>query len=197
MAVLGRGARISRIAWLRFVVVGILVVAAALPVGAGVAAAAAPPDGPTEYEVKAAFLYNFARFVEWPARAFPDAAAPVVIGIVGDDPFGDALDKAVSGRTVHNRPIVVKRLSESDDLKGCHVLFVAASDERRRLAVLSRVEAASVLTVGEVGGFSRAGGIIGFYLDQQKVRFEINVRAAERAGLSISSLLLSLARIVG
>jgi hypothetical protein len=149
-----------------------------------------------EYKVKAAFLFNFVRFVDWPAPAFDHPAAPIVLGIVGQDPFGDGIDRLVDGKTVNGRPLMVRRIRGAADVAGCHVLFVSGTDRVGATKVLTAVHRAPVLTIGEAEGFADAGGIINFTREGRYVRFEINVNAASRAGLTLSSKLLRLARIV-
>jgi hypothetical protein len=149
-----------------------------------------------EYEVKAAFLYRFAQFVEWPNSAFSTADAPVAIGVLGDDPFGAVLDQLVQGEIIHGRKVVVRRSSGIDDLKTCHVLFVSKSEKDRTPQILGALANAPVLTVGEIDGFAGRGGMINFYIQDNKVRFEINPDAARRCGLKISSKLLGLGRLV-
>jgi len=156
-------------------------------------AAAAPLN---EYAVKAAFLYQFTRFVEWPPSAFPDAEAPLVVGILGQDPFGDHLRVATQGRTADGRPIVVRHVRHGEQLRQCHVLFVSASEEGRIPDVLRTVGTAGVLTVGDSPGFAEAGGTMNFVIEAARVKLEVNMRAAERARVRISSKLLTLARIV-
>jgi hypothetical protein len=153
-------------------------------------------DAPSEYQVKAAFLLNFARFVEWPATAFSTASEPFVIGIVGMDPFGGAMDQVVSGKTVNGRPIAVRRVSDPAALRACHVVFFATSDPRRLNEIAGPATSPGILTVGEAEGFAERGGMINFVVENNHVRFEINPAAASRAGLKISSKLLQLAIIV-
>lgn len=150
-----------------------------------------------EYEVKAVFLFNFAQFVEWPVTAFADANTPVIIGVLGDDPFGDALEQAVHGGTVKGRAVVIKRAPRLDELKPCHLLFVAKSEKSRSAQILRSVSGAGMLTVGETDDFTTQGGVIGFKTQQNRVQFEINVDAAEREGLKVSAKLLKVSRIVG
>jgi len=163
------------------------------------------PDSPTasveaavlgEYEVKAAFLFNFAKFVEWPADAFDDPKSPIVVGILGDDPFGSIIEKTVAGKTVREKEFVIKRSRRIEDVERCHILFVSSSEEARLREILDKVKNSNVLTVGDTEGFAGRGGIINLTKEQNKVRFEINVDAAKRAGLKISSKLLKLAKVV-
>jgi hypothetical protein len=147
-----------------------------------------------EYQVKAAFLYNFAKFVDWPAEAFGGSGSPLVIGVVGDDPFGGALDQAINGKTIGGRPLVVRRLKWGQELRSCHVLFISSSERQRLPQIIQSLRGASVLTVGDMGEFTQQGGIINFILEASKVRFEINSRGAEQARLKISSKLLILSK---
>lgn len=151
--------------------------------------AAQPAD---EYHVKAIFLYNFARFVEWPADSPP---AAMCIGIIGDDPFGGELQQVVSGKTVNGHGFTVKRL-KPETARACQIVFVATSERKRFKVVLDLLKGAEVLTVGESSGFCESGGVINFEVVDSKVRFEVNLGAAERARLKLSSKLIGLARIV-
>ena len=150
-----------------------------------------------EYEVKAAFLYNFTKFVEWPPGAFPDDAAPIVIAVFGPDPFGPTLDDVVAGERAGGRPLVIRRVKNSTDLDGCHVIFVSPPKAEAFLSLVQSFSHLPMLTVGETDGFADLGGIIQFVVRQRKVRFRINIAAAERAGLKMSSRLLNLAEVVG
>ena len=149
-----------------------------------------------EYQVKAAFLYNFVKFVEWPPQVFKSPTDRIGICILGQDLFGGALDDAVRGKTFEGRMFVVPRISEVRQAGGCQILFVSASESKRVQAILAELEASSILTVGETEGFAAQGGVIDFRLEAGKVRFRVNVDAAERARLKISSKLLSLAQLV-
>ena len=149
-----------------------------------------------EYEIKAAVLYNFARFTEWPATAVPDSPDVFVIGVLGTDPFGDILDEVAATRTVGDKRIVVRRFATLDEYTPCHILFVAASERARMAAVIEKLRDAPVLLVADTAGFAQAGGTVDLVVEENKVRFEVNPVAAERAGVKISSKLLRLARIV-
>ena len=151
--------------------------------------------GLSEYELKAVFLYNFAKFVEWPAGAFPDERAPIVVGVVGDDPFNGTLD-AVVGKSANGHQVAIRRLRASEDLRSCHMLFVSSSERKRLAQIVASIDGASVLTVGEMDGFARNGGMITLAMEDNKVTFEINAATARRARLKISSKLMSLARRV-
>jgi hypothetical protein len=150
-----------------------------------------------EYQIKAAFLLNFTKFVEWQPAAFASSTEPFNIGILGDDPFGPILDQTIQGETAKNRKIVILRSKHLDDLKNCHLLFISKSEKSRVTEILSGLEAKPVLKVSEIDAFAMKGGNINFYFDKTKVRFEINPAAAQRCGLKISSELLSVAKIVG
>ena len=156
----------------------------------------AAPAPPNEYEVKAAFLYNFARFVEWPPAAVGAPDQPFVVAVFGDDPFGATLDHTLSGKTLEARPIVVRRLASLDEAAQVNILFIGASEKPHVARVLRTLSGTHVLTVGEMSGFAELGGMIGFRTERQRIRFDINVGQASRAGLKISSQLLKLARIV-
>jgi hypothetical protein len=149
-----------------------------------------------EYRVKAAFLYNFAKFVEWPEGAFADAGAPLVIGILGEDPFEDALDGVIRGKTASGRALAVKRSKDLQGVGACHILFISSSERKRIEQIVEGLQGASVLTVGETEAFTRLGGVVGFVVEEGRVRFEINADSAERARLRVSSKLLALARVV-
>jgi hypothetical protein len=149
-----------------------------------------------EYQVKAAFLYNFARFVEWPATAFGNDKEPFRICVIGKDPFGDTLEQAVRAKTVSGRSFVVAGISGPSHAADCQILFVSSSEKNRLPAIFRALPTAGVLTIGDTEGFAAQGGIVNFKLEGGRVRFEINVEAAERENLRISSKALTLAEIV-
>ena len=149
---------------------------------------------PSEYQLKAAFLYNFAKFVEWPAESW-EAGKPFVVAVLGEDPFGPVLDVTMAGKSVQDHPVEVRRVSRPEDARGAHILFVSAS-ERRRLDRVLQHAGRGVLTVGDTDGFAARGVIINFRLAENRVRFEINSRRAEEAGLRLSSQILKLATLV-
>jgi hypothetical protein len=151
---------------------------------------------PTEYEIKAAFLYNFAKFVEWSPSGFSDPKQPLSICVFGRDPFGHALEDALLGKTIGDHPVAIGRAKQLADLAGCKIVFVSAAESPRLSEILARFRSHGALLVGESEGFAAAGGAIQFVLDQNRVRFAINPDAADRAGLKISSKLLALASIV-
>jgi len=160
--------------------------------GGGRAMAQETPKVP-DYQVKAVYLYNFTKFINWPASGFTSADAPIVIGILGDDPFGKTLDDLVRGEIVHGHPLVIKRLTAGDDLQSCQVLFIGHSENGRVPALLQKLKGSPTLTVSDDNGFVDQGGMVSFVLVQEKVKLEINATAAEDAGLQISAKLLKLA----
>ena len=180
---------------------GILIVALSVSLSWAREAFAQASDSPdsSEYLIKAGFIFNFAKFVEWPPVAFAQTDTPIVIGILGTDPFGPILDQIVRDKKIGNRGFIVKRLNwnrDSKDLKDCNILFVSASEKAHIDDVLQIVKSLPILTVGETPGFAERGGIIRFTVEDNRVRFEVNVDAAHLAQLTISSRLLTLARII-
>ena len=156
------------------------------------AAVAAEPA--REYLIKAAFVYNFAKFTEWPAAALPDDSA-VRICVLGEDPFGPAL-QTIDGKSIKGRALVVQRIAAAEDAPGCHVVFVSASEQERLAGILQALGGQPILTIADIPDFTRAGGIITLKTNkQQQVRFEINVAVAKRAGLRLSARLLNLAEL--
>jgi hypothetical protein len=150
----------------------------------------------SEYLIKAGYVYNFAKLVEWPA-AVARRGQPIVIGVMGNDAFAGVLDRAVNGKKIDDRPLLVRRLKNKNARDcGCQILFLAASEGAWANDVIQSQAASSVLTIGEVPDFANRGGIIALMLQDSKVRFKVNVDAAAQAGLSISSRLLALATVV-
>ena len=165
----------------------------------GTCAQASDSSDSSEYLIKAGFIYNFAKFVEWPSAAFAQPDSPIVIGILGTDPFGNLIDRIIENKRIGARGLVVKRLKWSTDLKDlkeCKILFVGASEKAHLDDLVQIVKSLPILTVGETPGFAERGGVIRFVLEDNRVRFEINVEAAHQADLTISSRLLTLARII-
>lgn len=157
----------------------------------------AAPVGPTrEFQVKAVFLYNFAQFVEWPAESFPSADSPLVIGVLGLDPFGTFLDETVQDEKVNGRALVVKRFRSIGEVRDCHILFVSGSEGGRAEEIVSALQGRSVLTVCDWEGLARHGAMIRFTTERNRVRLRINLEAAKAAGLNISSKLLRSAESV-
>jgi hypothetical protein len=162
----------------------------AAPAEAGVGA-----DGVDEYQLKAAFIGKFVKYVTWPPERLGDSA-PLVVGVLGQDPFGDKLEAAFKNRKSDERRVVVQRFPTLDGLEGAHVLFVPAQEAARLGDVVRATRDASLLLIGESADFAARGGIINFYLEGDKLRFEINTESAKRQKLKVSSDLLKLARIV-
>ena len=160
----------------------------------GAPASAAPHDLP-EYAVKAAFLYRFAQFVEWPDDVARQAG-PLTIGVLGKDPFGGLLDRAVLGKTVRGRSLAVRRFGSAEEARDCDILFVSSSEAPRLKDILAPLAEASVLTVGEADRFAGRGGMIAFFFEDGRVQLEVNVAATQAARLRVSSQLLSVARLV-
>jgi hypothetical protein len=148
-----------------------------------------------EYQVKAAYLYNLAKFVEWPAESFKNAQDPIAVCILGQSPIAEAFETAVRGKTLAGRSFLIRPLQDVRQSGRCQILFVGSS-ERKRLRSLLEDKAKGVLTVGEVDTFIKEGGVVNFKLDDGKVRLQINVDAAAQRRLKISSKLLAIAEIV-
>ena len=165
-----------------------LPVLAMLWVSGGLVVAA---DRATEYELKAAFLYKFASFVEWPVYL----GGPVCICVVGEDPFGPMLDRVVREKSIGGRPFVIRRFKALRDGSHCQIVFIASSEQRKLKSILDSLPG-PVLTVGDTTGFCERGGIIDLEVEDEKVHLRINPEAAERARLRLSSKLLSLATLV-
>lgn len=152
--------------------------------------------GVPEYEVKAAFLFNFAKFVSWPPEAFSDSHSPIRIGILGEDPFGVALEKTVQNQTISGRSFVIERSRHIQELKDCHILFISRSEDAALGEIFQELKGSDILTIGESENFSGRGGMIHFIKTANKIRFEINIDLATGAGLEISSKLLQLAIVI-
>jgi len=148
-----------------------------------------------EYQIKAAFLYNFAKFIEWPPSAFKDTQSPLTLCILGKDPFGAALD-SLREKTVEGRTLVIKRVSKVEEAEKCHILFVSASEKESLSHILKVTRSWNVLTVGDTKGFAESGVMINLISIENKMGFEINLDAAEHASLKISSKLLKLGKII-
>jgi hypothetical protein len=151
-----------------------------------------------EYAIKAAYLYQFARYVEWPPNAFANETAPLIIGVLGTDPFGGVLDEIARSKRIEGHTIVIRRFASMADYTPCHILFIASSvSPEEKAAAIQKARGSAVLLVGEEPGFADEGGMINFFMDENKIRFEINTENAKQDRLKISSKLLSLAKIVG
>jgi hypothetical protein len=156
----------------------------------------APAQMLDEYQVKAAFLYNFAKFVEWPPEAFKTPKDPILVCVLGRNPFGNALEAAIRGKSIAGRMFAYRHVSDAEGASACQILFVGWEESKHFRALLESLKPMGILTVGEAQGFAADGGVINFKLDEGRVRFEINVDAAEHEQLHISAKLLSLAQIV-
>lgn len=167
-----------------------------LPVLPGATSNWAQASPPSEYQVKAAFIYNFAKFVDWPPDAFLDEKSPLALCVYGKDPFGSALDDAVRGKTIGNRDITVRRNNKLQELNACQIVFVSNSESEHLPGILAGLHGSSALIVGESPHFAEQGGQIQFLLEDKRIRFSINVDAVNRARFRMSSKLLALAQII-
>jgi hypothetical protein len=150
-----------------------------------------------EYQVKAVFLFRLAQFVDWPVNSFADESSPIVIGVLGDDPFGEALDLAVQGETAHNRPLSVTRFRSVSDVKACHVLFVSRSETARIQETMTALSGRSILTVSDIDEFvTRHNGMVRFTTDKNKINLRVDPEAAKAVGLVLNSRLLRMAEVV-
>lgn len=149
-----------------------------------------------EYQIKAVFLFNFVQFATWPDAPSTVPAGPIVIGVLGDDPFGAVLDEAVRQELIDDRPLEVRRFAAVDEIDICHVLFISRSESRQIASILTALNHRPILTVGDFFGFASQGGMIRLVNDQNRIRLRINRAAAQRAGLTLSSNLLRAATIV-
>ena len=161
--------------------------------GGCVAALAAP----SEYQVKAVFLFNFAQFVDWPAQAFPGPDAPFVIGILGEDPFGPQLDQVVRGEMVNQRPLVIERYHNVAEIRDCNILFIGSTENGHLDEILAALKGRSILTVGDADPRGQRGLMIRLVNENNRIRLRIDVAAAKAGNLTISSKLLRPAEIVG
>jgi hypothetical protein len=157
--------------------------------------AGAAGAGSDEYRLKAAFLLNFAKLVEWPASAAPAPGAPLVLAVAAPAGVRDSIAAGLAGAAVAGHPVEVRGVVDPGDVVGCHIVFVSV-DGGDVAALVAAARGSSALTVGESRDFARRGGVIRFFEEKRKLRFEINPGAADRAGLRISSRLLGLARLV-
>jgi YfiR/HmsC-like len=154
-------------------------------------------EAPTEYQVKAVFVYNFSRFVEWPPQAFTAPDEPFVIGILGGDPFGARLDEAVRGEQIDQHPLLVRRFRNLGEVGDCRILYIDRSESAQLQQILAALDHRSTLTVSDLDGASQRGVMIQFTTENNRIRLRINVESARAAGLTISSKLLRSADIVG
>jgi hypothetical protein len=152
---------------------------------------------PTTAQVEAVFLFNFSQFVEWPSQAFADPGSPIVICVLGSDPFGATLDEVVRGEVVKGRPLAVRRFKHIEELTDCQILFVSRSERERLQPILEKLKGRNILTVSDFEEFAGEGGVICFVLVDNKIRLRVNLGAAKAAGLTLSSKLLRPAQLVG
>ncbi len=177
----------------RFACLAALLLAAHFPI---VDRAAGADQSPTEFQVKAAYLFNFLKFVEWPDDPASDPHGKWVIGFVGDSPIADELARLADGKNVLGRDLLVKKFQDADNPRGCNVLFISESEKKRLPSILTVLQGSSVLTVADMDNFIGAGGMIQFVVEDARVRVAIDVGATSHARLKVSSKLLSLARVV-
>ena len=149
-------------------------------------------SSPTEYQVKAAYLYNFGKFVEWPTRGTTSESS-FNICVLGQDPFGSTFGSTLGGENIKGKSVLLKRIPNAQEAVGCHILFISSSEEPRLKEILAALDKTSVLTVSDMPQFTRRGGMIQFVIDANRVRFEVNLTSAERTGLTVSSQLLKVA----
>jgi len=179
---------------LRVVCCALLVLTAGWVAGTSVSTAEEPL--PSEYEVKAAFLINFPKYVDWPAEAFAETNSPVVIAVLGETPVAEEMQKVIAGRTVNGRKIVFKHLASGENSGICQILFISAAELRHSPDVLAKVKDTAVLTVGESDDFLESGGIINLARRDRRIALEVNLIAANKARIKVSSKLLGVASVV-
>jgi hypothetical protein len=150
----------------------------------------------TQDQIKAAYMFNFAKFVEWPAEAMSTPASPMNFCALGRSAAADELDSVIDGKSINGHPVRIRHLGRPEDIKGCHLVFLAAGNARQTQQLLQAARGLPVLVVGDAPGFARSGGMIGFIAENGRVLFEVNPGSAEESRLKISSKLLALARIV-
>jgi hypothetical protein len=151
--------------------------------------------GPQEYQAKAAFIFNFAKYVEWPPEAFPSRESPLTLCILGRDPFGPALG-AIDGRTVHGRTLRLRRNVSAEEVAGCSIAYVTEAEERHVPVILRAIGTQPILTISDLDGFAEAGGAVGVFVVEDRLKFDANMAALQRANLKASAQALKLARTV-
>jgi len=151
---------------------------------------------PTDYEVKAAYLYNFGRFVEWPGKVAAAQSGSFTVCVLGQDPFGPRLDATLAGETIGGKTIVAKRISSAEESDNCQIIFLSLADDSRLNKIIADLDKKAVLTVSDMPQFIKRGGMIQFVAEGKKVRFEVNLTATQHAGLTLSSELLKVATAV-
>lgn len=159
----------------------------------------APPQKRTatnEHEVKAVFLFNFAQFVEWPTKDLPESNSPIIIGILGKDPFGVYLEETIRGEAVNGHPLAIEHYTDPAEIKNCHILFITAGKTTRFDTIIKALEGKDILTVSDGNNFVKQGGMIRFLTENNKIRLRINLKAVKASGITISSKLLQLSEII-
>jgi len=151
---------------------------------------------PTEYQIKAKYLYNFTRFVDWPEESFQNPDSPFVIGIIGSDPYGIDLEKTIEGKQIKNRKFRIRRYQNLDNLAFCHILFIGVDNRARRSQIFNKIKNNSILTVGDENNFAKDGGMINFIIKKKKIRFQINREAVKQSRLKMSTKLFKMAEII-
>jgi hypothetical protein len=149
-----------------------------------------------EYQLKAVFLFNFSQFTEWPARTFSSPNAPLVIGVLGDDPFGSTLNMVIKEEKVNDHPLIIRHFKSIKEITDCHILFINYRQEEQLQQAFKALNGKSILTVGDAPGFIKYGGMVRFINENDKIRFQINPDKARQSDLQLSSKLLRLAEIV-
>lgn len=166
-----------------------------LAAGGNTTCAQARNKPPLEYQIKAAFLFNFTRFIHWPATSYASPDAPFVIGIVGNDPFGTYLDDLINGEQAEGHPIIIRRYPDGGDLSGCQLLFTNISTPAKLKAILASTAHQNILTVGDADSFIRLGGMICFLKEDNRIKMIIKLTATKTAQLEISAKLLQVAKV--
>jgi YfiR/HmsC-like len=178
----------GRCRWLTAVVIawGLLAIPGAL----------AQSPKPTDYDVKAVYLYNFGRFVEWPGKVDATQGGSFTVCVLGQDPFGPSLDTTLAGETIGGKTVVAKRISSAQESGNCQILFLSFTEASRLNKIITDLDKKAVLTVSDMPQFVKSGGMIQFVLEKNRIRFEVNLTATQRAGLTLSSELLKVATVV-
>ena len=148
-----------------------------------------------EYQVKALFLFNFTQFVEWPPESFPDENAPIILGILGEDPFGPYLEEIIKDEMAGNHPLIVRRFENVEEVENCHILYIGISRKEALKEALAALKSQTILTVSDAENFTRLGGMIQLFIRENKIGIRVGLEATREAGLTISSKLLRLAEI--
>ena len=162
----------------------------------GIPGVLAQSPKPTDYDVKAAYLYNFGRFVEWPGKVAATQGGSFTVCVLGQDPFGPSLDATLAGETIGGKAVVARRISSAQESDNCQILFLSLTEASRLNKIITDLNKKPVLTVSDMPQFLKSGGMIQFVLEEKRIRFEVNLTATQRAGLALSSELLKVATVV-